>query len=102
MPRSMGHPDYVYTPWSAERKAMASAAAKERIRNAREGDPRINPVSGDVLLSASGFEVHVIALRGQSVLFRYSTDESSSRHRRVTRKSWAQHFKTATIIHYAI
>lgn len=28
--RSMGHPDYVYRPWSEERRAAASANAKQR------------------------------------------------------------------------
>jgi hypothetical protein len=30
--RRMSDPDYVYTPWSAERKAAASQRAKDRIR----------------------------------------------------------------------
>jgi len=30
--RAMNHPDYVYQPWSAERKSAASQCAKDRIR----------------------------------------------------------------------
>ena len=32
--RSIGHPDFKYTPWSAERRAAASKAARERAKEA--------------------------------------------------------------------
>jgi hypothetical protein len=30
--RSIGHPDFQYTPWSAERRAAASKAARARVK----------------------------------------------------------------------
>jgi hypothetical protein len=33
--RSIGHPDFQYTPWSAERRAAASKAARARIKAAK-------------------------------------------------------------------
>jgi hypothetical protein len=33
--RSIGHPDFQYTPWSAERRAAASKAARARIMAAK-------------------------------------------------------------------
>jgi hypothetical protein len=36
--RSMGHPDYIYQPWSAERKAFASRRAKARMRARKYDD----------------------------------------------------------------
>jgi hypothetical protein len=32
--RSIGHPDFQYTPWSPERRAAASKAARERAKAA--------------------------------------------------------------------
>lgn len=34
--RSMGHPDYTYSPWTPERRAQASNAAKARIEAQRQ------------------------------------------------------------------
>jgi hypothetical protein len=32
--RPIGHPDFQYTPWSPERRAVASKAARERVKAA--------------------------------------------------------------------
>ena len=45
MPRSMGHPDYVYRPWTPERRAKASADAKARAAAKRSVKPKAPMVS---------------------------------------------------------
>ena len=98
MPRSMAHPDYVYAPWSQERRQKASEAAKERLFAARESDPRINPQWRDILISKHGTEVHVVSREPSAVKFRYSDDPPGMRYRKVTLPSWREHFKDAAYI----
>jgi hypothetical protein len=62
MPLSMGHPDYVYRPWSEERRRRASEAGKERWRRKREAAAMTEQASAADPAAQTGKERHIGAL----------------------------------------
>ncbi len=69
MPRSMGHPDYVYKPWPAERRLAASRAGKERWARKQQMSPTHSITAESYLLEVQSlFEREAEAWRALKIV----------------------------------